>query len=80
MIFIGNFRSLDQAKSFENYIQIDKLADAIQTQLGFLPKKLQVKKITTLPNYYIRLEVESGNRKIKMQSPLFVQNWNVVKG
>lgn len=79
MIFVGNYRSTDQGKTFENYIQLDKLTSAIQSQLGFLPKHLQVKRISTLPNYLLTIEVETGNRKIKMQSPLFVQNWSVIK-
>ena len=79
MIFIGNYRSLDQGKTFENYIQLDKLTSAIETQFGFLPKKLQVKKITTFPPYQISIEIETGTRKIKMQSPLFVQNWVAVR-
>lgn len=79
MIFVGNYRSTDFGKTFENYIQIDKLASAIETQLGFLPRRLQVKRITTLPNYTIKIELESGNRKINLQSPLFAQNWIVTK-
>jgi hypothetical protein len=42
LIFVGHFRSLDGGKSFENYIQIDKLASAIEYQFGFSPKQLQV--------------------------------------
>lgn len=79
MIFVGNYRSTDFGKTFENYIQIDKLASAIENQLGFLPRRLQVKRITTLPNYQIKIELETGNRKINLQSPLFAQNWVVTK-
>lgn len=79
MIFVGNYRSTDFGKTFENYIQIDKLASAIEIQLGFLPRRLQVKRITTLPNYQIKIELETGNRKIYLQSPLFAQNWIVTK-
>ncbi len=79
MIFIGNYRSTDQGKTFENYIQIDKLALAIQSELGFLPKQVKVKRISTLPNYYLKIEIETGNRRIKMQSPLFAQSWSLIK-
>lgn len=79
MIFIGNYRSTDQGKTFENYIQLDKLTAAIESQLGFLPRRLQVKKIDTLPPYQIKLEIETGLRRIQMQSPLFMQSWFAVK-
>ena len=79
MIFIGNYRSTDQGKTFENYIQIDKLTAAIESQFGFLPRRLQVKKIDTLPPYQIKLEIETGFRRIQMQSPLFAQSWFAVK-
>lgn len=80
MIFVGNFRSTDQGKSFENYIQIEKLASAIQSEYGFLPKKLQVKRIETLAPFQIKIEIETGQHRLHMQSPLFVQNWVAVKG
>ncbi len=79
MIFIGNYRSTDQGETFENYIQIEKLALAIQSELGFLPKQLKVKRISTLPNYDLKIEIETGNRKIKMRSPLFAQSWSIDK-
>lgn len=79
LIFIGNFRSTDGGKSFENYIQIDRLAQAIQDQFGFLPRRLQVNKIETRAPFQIRIEIETGFRKIKMESPLFTQDWKAAK-
>jgi hypothetical protein len=80
MIFVGNFRSTDQGKTFENYIQIEKLASAIELEYGFLPKRLQVKRIETLPPYLLKIEIEAGGRHLRMQSPLFAQSWSAVKG
>lgn len=80
LIFVGNFRSIDGGVTFDNYIQIDKLASAIEYQFGFLPKKLQVKKIETDGPLKLKLEIETGIRKIKMQSPLFSQDWKAIKG
>lgn len=79
MIFVGNFRSTDHGKTFENYIQIEKLASAIQNEYGFLPKNLQVKRIETVAPYVLKIEVETGHRRIRMQSPLFAQTWSAVK-
>jgi hypothetical protein len=80
LIFVGHYRSVDGGKTFENYIQIDKLAQAIEDQYGFLPKKLQVNKIETKAPYRIKIEIDTGTRKIKMETPLFAQDWKAVKG
>lgn len=79
LLFVGNFRSTDGGASFDNYIQIDKLASAIEFQFGFFPKKLQVRKIETMAPFKLKIEIETGIRKIKMESPLFAQDWKAVK-
>ncbi|MEQ1724110.1 MAG: hypothetical protein ABL930_13120, partial [Pseudobdellovibrio sp.] len=79
LLFVGNFRSTDGGKTFDNYIQIDKLASAIEYQFGFVPKKMQVRKIETFTPFRIKIEIETGTRKIKMESPLFAQDWKAVK-
>lgn len=80
LLFVGNFRSINGGLSFDNYIQIDKLASAIEYQFGFFPKKLQVRKIETQFPLRLKIEIETGVRKIKMESPLFAQDWKAVKG
>ncbi|MEK6627710.1 MAG: SH3 domain-containing protein [Bdellovibrionota bacterium] len=79
LLFVGNFRSTTGGQSFDNYIQIDKLASAIEYQFGFSPKKLQVKKIETRFPFRLKIEIETGVRKIKMESPLFAQDWKATK-
>jgi hypothetical protein len=79
LLFVGNFRSTDGGQTFENYIQIDKLASAIEFQYGFSPKKLQVKKIDSTSPMKIKIEIDTGNGRIKMESPIFDQNWQAVK-
>ncbi len=79
LIFVGNFRSVTGGRTFENYIQIDKLASAIEAQYGFLPKRLQVRKIETRAPFRLKIEIETGYRKIQMESPLFSQDWTAVK-
>ncbi len=80
LLFVGHFRSTDGGKTFENYIQIEKMASAIEYSLGFFPKKLQVKRIETRPPFRLKIEVDTGNRNIKLESPLFAQEWKVIKG
>ena len=79
LLFVGNFRSINGGKTFETYIQIDKLAAAIEHQYGFAPRILQVKKIETPTPLKIRIEVDTGFKKIKMESPLFSQDWKPAK-
>lgn len=79
LLFIGNFRSTDGGQTFENYIQIDKLASAIEFQYGFTPKKMQVRKIDSTTPTKIKIEIDTGIRKIKLESPIFSQNWQAVR-
>lgn len=79
LLFVGNFRSTDGGVTFENYIQLDKLASAIEVQYGFFPKKLQVKKIETKAPLKLKIEIETGIRRLKMESPLFAQDWKASK-
>lgn len=79
LLFVGNFRSTNGGQTFDNYIQIDKLTSAIEFQFGFFPKTLQVKKIETTAPFKLKIEIETGIRKIQMESPLFTQDWKAVK-
>lgn len=79
LIFVGNFRSTDGGKTFDNYIKVEKLASAIEFQFGFTPKKLQVKKIETKAPFRLKLEIETDHRNIKLESPLFSQDWTASK-
>ena len=75
LMFVGNFKSIDGGNNFETYIQIDKLAAAIEDQYGFAPKILQVKKIETPTPLKIKIEIDTGFKRIKLESPLFSQDW-----
>ena len=79
LLFVGNFRSIDGGQTFENYIQIEKLASAIELQYGFTPKKLQVQKIDSPTPLRIKIEIDTGARRIQMESPVFSQKWQAVK-
>lgn len=79
LLFVGNFRSTDGGATFDNYIQIDKLASAIEVQYGFFPKRLQVRKIEALAPFKMKIEIDTGIRRIKMESPLFAQDWKAAK-
>lgn len=79
LLFVGNYRSVDGGEHFDNYIQLDKLTVAIEKQLGYQPKKLQVKQIQTLAPYRLKIQVDTGVRSLEMESPLFSQDWRVSK-
>ncbi len=79
LIFAGNYKSIDGGRTFENYIQIEKISAAISDTLGFDPKKLQVKKIKTIKPFKVEVDLDIGNRIIKVQTPVYAQDWRVVK-
>jgi hypothetical protein len=79
LIYAGNYKSTDGGQSFENYIQIEKLSAAISKVLGYDPKKLQVKKIKTIKPFKVEVDLDIGNRLIKVQTPVYAQNWQVIK-
>lgn len=79
IIFAGNYKSTDGGKTFENYIQIEKLSGAISNTIGFDPKRLQVKKIKTIKPFKVEVDLDIGSRTIKVQTPVYNQDWKVVK-
>jgi hypothetical protein len=79
LIFAGNYKSTDRGQTFENYIQIEKLSAAISDKIGFDPKRLQVKKIKTVIPFKVEVDLDIGSRVIKVQTPVYTQDWRVVK-
>lgn len=79
LIFAGNYKSIDGGATFENYIQIEKLSAAISGTMGFDPKRLQVKKIKTISPFKLEVDLDIGSRVIKVQTPVYAQDWKVVK-
>jgi hypothetical protein len=78
-MFVGNYRSTDGGKTFDNYIQVDKVATAITNSTGSLPKKIQITKIKVQKPYSIVIDVHTGTRKVRLKSPIFSQEWTPVK-
>lgn len=79
LMFVGNYRSIDGGKTFENYIQVDKVSSAIAKSTGVTPKKIQITKIKIQKPYSIIIDVHTGSRKIRLKSPIFSQDWTQVK-
>ncbi len=79
LIFAGNYKSIDAGLTFENYIQIEKISAAISDKIGFDPKRLQVKKIKTVIPFKVEVDLDIGSRIIKVQTPVYSQDWRVVK-
>lgn len=79
LMFVGNYRSVDGGKNFENYIQIDKVSAAIEKSTGTETKKIKITKIKVQKPYNIIIDVNTGTRKIRLKSPLFSQDWTQVK-
>lgn len=79
LMYIGNYRSLDGGKTFENYIQIDKVSAAITRSTGINPKKIQITKIKVQKPYNVVIDVHTGTRKVRLKSPIFSQDWTQAK-
>ena len=77
--YVGSYRSYDEGKTFENYIRWDKLAQQIQDSLHKMPKHLRITGIEAIPNSRIRILVDTGVQKIKMQAHVLSQEWTLVK-
>jgi hypothetical protein len=77
--YVGNYRSFDEGKTFEPYIKWDKLAERIQVGLHKAPRHLRIAQIEPLSNSRIRILVDTGVQKVKMQAHILSQEWMMVK-
>lgn len=77
--YVGNYRSFDEGKTFEPYIKWDKLAERIQVGIHKTPRHLRIAQIEPLPNSRIRILVDTGVQKVKMQAHILSQEWMMVK-
>lgn len=77
--FVGNYRSFDEGKTFESYIKWDKMAEQIQKGLHKAPRHLRITEIEPLTNSRIRILVDTGVQKVKMQAHILSQEWHLVK-
>lgn len=77
--FVGNYRSFDEGKTFEPYIKWDKMAEQIQIGLHKAPRHLRIAEIEPLSNSRIRILVDTGVQKVKMQAHILSQEWHLVK-
>jgi hypothetical protein len=75
LMFVGNYRSLDGGKTFENYIQVEKVSEAMAQHFGQIPKKIQITKIKMQKPFLVMIDVTAGSKKIRLKSPLFSQEW-----
>lgn len=79
MMFVGPYRSINGGQTFENFIRIEELAQSISSVLGYSPQRLELRSIKTTSSLKIVMDVDIGNRKIKVQSPIYAQNWSVLR-
>ncbi|WP_413287545.1 hypothetical protein [Bdellovibrio sp. HCB337] len=77
--FVGNYRSFDDGKTFETYIKWDKLAQKIQMGMSLPPRHLRISNIEPLSHSRIRIHVDTGVQKVKMQAHILSNEWSLVK-
>ena len=79
MMFVGPYRTVNGGQTFENFIRIDELTHSITSVLGYSPQRLELRSIKTTSTLKIIMEIDIGSRKIKVQSPIYAQNWSVLR-
>lgn len=79
IIFVGTYQSVDGGKTFEPYVQVNKLSEAIEDYTGQKPRKIKLKSIKVQKPYKLTLEVDTGIKTLKLRSTLFSQDWTAFK-
>lgn len=79
LIFVGSYRSIDHAKTFEQFINVKSISSAIENKLGFLPQSVKIKKINSHSPSKILIDVDTGFKTLQLQSMIYEQNWEVLK-
>lgn len=79
IFFVGNFKTLNGGKTFENYIQVEKVSEAIKKTTGYIPKKIKITKIKMQKPISVVIEVHTGFSAVKLKSPLFAQDWKPLR-
>lgn len=79
LIFIGSHKSTDGGKTFDQFINVAAISDLIHKKAGFNPTFLKIKKIQTASSSKINIDLDTGLKTVKLQSPIYSQNWDIVK-
>lgn len=66
--FVGDYRSSNQGKSFEPYIRWDWVAMTIENATLKSPKYLKLSKIMPLDHSRVEIQVDTGYKKLTLQS------------
>jgi hypothetical protein len=77
--FVGSYRSFDEGKTFEPYIKWDRLAEQIQSSIHKAPRHLRITEIEPLAHSRVRILVDTGVQKLKMQAHFLSHEWVIVK-
>lgn len=79
ILFVGNYKSIDGGKTFDHYIQVDKVSKAVSEHFGIQPKKIKITKIKMQKPYNVLIDVSTGSKKVRLKSPLFAQDWKPLR-
>ncbi len=79
LIFVGSYRSTDQGKSFDRFINVNSISDVVAKQIGYKPQSLKIKRIKSKEPLKISLDIDTGYRIIHLQSKIYDQNWEIVR-
>lgn len=77
--FVGSYRSFDDGKTFEPFIKWDLLAEKIQSKIHKSPPHLRIADIEPMPHSQVRILIDTGVQKLKMQAHFLSHEWKIVQ-
>ncbi len=77
--FVGAYRSLDNGKSFEPFIRWDKVADVLAKKNISIGSMVKILRIESLKTPYIEILMDTGTRRVSLQTHIYNQTWQTVK-
>ncbi len=77
--FVGSYRSLDSGKTFEPFIRWDRVADVLSQQNVNVGSMVKILRIESLKTPFIEILMDTGSRRVSLQTHILNQTWRAVK-
>ncbi|MCB0368347.1 MAG: hypothetical protein KDD45_02640, partial [Bdellovibrionales bacterium] len=75
---IGQYRSLNEGKSFEPFIRWDYLSKKVEETLSVIPKFMKITKLESEKDNQLNFWMDIGSKRIKMRYSLNSDNWSIL--
>lgn len=77
--FVGSYRSLDHGQTFEPFIRWDRVADVLTQEHVSVGSMMKILKIESLKSPYIQILMDTGSRRVSLQTHILNQTWRAIK-